>query len=412
MENYRNVAAIVTSLTVLQAALGALSMIGPLTLASQGEGALAIATVATAYSMGFLIAVRFAPREIIRIGHIRAICAFAAIAAVAASIMGWTQSVVVWAVAHAVIGASAATLFAAGESWIASSAPVHKRGSVLSFYFVASRGGFMCGPFIAAMLPAADLRAILLVVTLFAAALIPVAATRRSEPVISDRTPLSLRAVWAIAPAALIAAVVAGMTGGAVRQLYPVFVGSLPGGDEAGFAAVFNGAIYIGAILLQWPAGLLSDVVDRRLAIAVLAVTSAIAALAMALFSQMMPPSLLLVFTFVWGGASMSIYSLSIAHASDRAEPADIPALMSAILLIWALGAMLGPLLGGVVMQLIGGSGLFWFCAGVCVALVVGMVIRREVEAPVAEDEKVDFQPAPPTSTENLELNPNVTENN
>jgi len=406
MESYRNVAAIVICLTIIQAALGALSMIGPLSLASYGASVLDIGLVATAYSGGFLVAVRFAPGEVGRIGHIRSICAFAAVAAVAASGLGWSENIIWWAAAHALLGASAAGLFAAGESWIASSAAPERRGSVLSFYFILTRVGFLAGPFLGSSLPAGDTRGFLLVVMLLAAALIPVAATRRGAPQISGIKPISMRAVWATAPAALLAALVAGLINGAVRQLYPVFAADISPDDAAGFAAAFNGALYIGAILLQWPAGFASDKVDRRLAIAVLGGVAAVTSLGLALFAAVLPGAGILTLAFLWGGTSMSIYGIAVAHASDRADIREIPGLMSTILLIWAAGSMLGPLLGGAAMQVTGASGLFYICTLILSGLVIAMILRRRLEAPVAAADKSEFSVTPPTSAETAEINP------
>ena len=83
------------------------------------------------------------------------------------------------------------------------------------------------------------------------------------------------------------------------------------------------------------------------------------------------------ILALIWGGTGMATYGLAVAHAGDRAEQSEIPALMSAILLIWAGGSMVGPLIASLMMQLIGAAGLFYFCALVSAGLVGAMLLRR-----------------------------------
>jgi MFS family permease len=406
MESYRNVAAIVICLSILQMALGALSIVGPLALVSYGASSFEIGLVASAYAGGFLIGARYAPREIGLVGHIRAVCAFAGLAAVAAASLSISSAIWWWMLVQLVLGVSAASLLAAGESWIADAAPEKQRGAVLGFYLVSAKLGFLLGPFLAATVPGGDPRGFLVVVALLAACLIPVAATRRDQPALSKTKPYSLIEVWGIAPAAIVAAFVAGLVNGSVVQLYSVFVASLGAGGTAALAAGFNAAMMIGSVIAQWPAGLISDRFDRRLVIAVLAGVSAIAALAMAILAPSLPMLGVFALAAVWGAGALSFYGIAVAHAADRAAPGEAPSLMSGILMVWAIGSMVGPALAGFAMQAAGPVGLFYFAAAGLGALVVGMSIRRAEEAPVPESEKSDFAPTPSTSIGAVDLNP------
>ena len=70
-DSYRNVAAIVIALAILQTATGALSVVGPLTLVSQGAGPLKIGAIVSSYALGFLLGARLAPREIMQVWYNR-----------------------------------------------------------------------------------------------------------------------------------------------------------------------------------------------------------------------------------------------------------------------------------------------------------------------------------------------------
>jgi MFS family permease len=80
--------------------------------------------------------------------------------------------------------------------------------------------------------------------------------------------------------------------------------------------------------------------------------------------------------------------------------------MMSGIILVWAFGAFTGPTLGGVAMQLIGASGVFWVTAIALLALTAAMVLRRAEREDVDSDEKGDYAPSTPTSLSMSDISP------
>ncbi|WP_417493297.1 MFS transporter [Maricaulis sp.] len=406
IDEYRNIAAVVTALALLQAATGAISVVGPLTLIAQGASTLTIGAIASSYALGFMLGARLAPAEIRQIGHIRAFAAFAAIGSLAAGGLYLSAHTAWWMLMQALIGLSVAGLFASGESWIAGAAPAARRGAVLGFYLVTSKLGFMIGPFLAAYTTPGGAAGFLLVSALFTASLIPVSATRRAEPPAPSAEPFGPIRLWQTAPSAVIAAFIAGVVNGAVLQLYALFITDLSPDSVASMAAVFNAAMMAGTVLAQWPAGMISDHFDRRIVIAVLAVISGLAAGLLALFAMQLPMPMVFVLAALWGAGSLSFYGIAVAHAADRAEPGQSANMMSGILILWATGSMLGPAMAGGVMSLTGGGGLFLFAAGGLFVLAAAMLYRRAGVRQVAESDKGEFAPSTATSVSAADLNP------
>ena len=403
-ESYRNVAAIVLALTILQMATGGLSVVGPLTLLAQGAPTLKIGAIVSGYALGFLLGAHLAPREIRRIGHIRACAAFAASASIAAALLYANGSLAWWLLMQFIMGASVAGFFASGESWIASSAPGERRGAILGFYLVSSKIGFILGPFLVATTSPGSAAGFLIVAALFTASLIPISATNRAQPDTPTTEPFSPYKVWQIAPSAIVAAFVAGLVNGAVVQLYSVFVGSMGTASVAATAALFNAFMIGGSVLAQWPAGMISDRVDRRLVIAALALISGATALVLAFFSGLLPHSLIFILAAIWGAGALSYYGVAVAHAADRAAEGEATSMMSAILMTWAAGSMIGPLAAGTVMSVTGPAGLFLFAAVALLSLAAAMIYRRSGKAPVDEDDKAEFEPTSATSVAVYEL--------
>tara|TARA_R110000868_G_scaffold53249_1_gene167317 strand:- start:12691 stop:14007 length:1317 start_codon:yes stop_codon:yes gene_type:complete len=406
IDEYRNVTAIVIALALLQAATGAISVVGPLTLIAQGASTLKIGAIASTYALGFVLGARIAPHEIRQIGHIRAFAAFAASASLAAAALYLSDHLAWWMLMQFLIGLCVAGLLASGESWIAGAAPAARRGAVIGFYLVASKIGFIAGPFLAAQTTPGGAAGFLIITALFTASLIPVSATRRAEPSPPSAIPFGPAKLWKAAPSAVLAAFIAGIVNGAVLQLYALFVAELSPGSAAGMAALFNAAMVGGAVLSQWPAGMISDHIDRRLVIAVMAVTSGLAAAALAFFAMHLPITVVFALAGLWGAGSMSFYGVAVAHAADRAEAGQAANMMSGILMIWATGSMIGPLLAGAVMGALGSTGLFLFAAVGLFVLALSMLYRRVDQQQVAEDDKGEFAPSLATSLASADLNP------
>jgi len=78
---------------------------------------------------------------------------------------------------------------------------------------------------------------------------------------------------------------------------------------------------------------------------------------------------------FLWGGASLGLYTLALTMLGDRFPPAALAGANAAMVAVYELGATLGPLTGGRGMDAFGPDGLMWVLSGVaflflCLALV------------------------------------------
>lgn len=406
LRNYRNVLTVVTSLTVLQAAMAALAITVALNLREAGHSNLVLGLVAAAFSGGFLVGTQISPREIARIGHIRAFAFFAALAALAGLALGLAVHPLVWGLVQVVLGLCCAGILTSGDSWIADASPSHRRGAIIGFYHLVSKTGAIAGPFLVTGV-ISGLGAFMVVAALFIAALLPVTATRRAAPEISTATPFGPRQILNHAPAAAMAAFTAGAVNNAVLQLYPVFTSELGLSAPQPFAAQFNAALLAGAMIGLWPAGLVSDRIDRRLVITALAVIGAISAAGLFASASLGWTGALLLLAGLFGAGSQSYYAIAVAHAADRASHDQATAMMAGLLMLWGLGSVVGPVLAGLVMTTpLGAPGLFAFASLTLAALAVATLTRAARRSPVEEREKEPFAAAPATSYAIAEFDP------
>lgn len=377
MTVYRNVASLTLAVMLLQAAAGILSVSTPLALKHMGASALGVGVVAATFSAGFMLGAWNAPDIVRRIGHIRAYSAAAAIYAAGILSMALAFDAWSWAILRFAQGAGSAVMFAAAESWIADSTPRRQRGSVMGLYQLLIKVSMSCGPLLVADHAPEDIRPFIWAGILMTLALVPLCATQRAQPVLPDPSRRSLRSMMRIPPAALAGAIVAGFGNTGVMSQMPLYAAELRPGDAGAAAASLSIAAWMGGVVTQWPAGLLSDRIDRRLVVAILGCLAAAAAVMLYLSAGQVSWAVTIALAAVWGGGALSFYSVSASHATDRVEAGEIAQVMSGMLFVWATASVVGPVvLGGVADTVLGQRGVFAVAAGAYFLLSVSNLWR------------------------------------
>jgi MFS family permease len=399
MTVYRNVASLILAVMLLQAASGILSVSTPLALSYMGASSLGVGMVAAVFSAGFMLGAWFAPDIVRQVGHIRAYSAAAAIYAAGILSMGLAFDPVAWGIFRLFQGAASAIMFTSAESWIADSTPRSKRGGVMGMYQFMLKIAISCGPLLIVEHAADDIRPFIWAGLLMTLAVIPLCATQRAQPVLPDREALSLASVLRIPPAALVGSLVAGICNTGVTSQLPLYAKELQPGAAGGAAATLYIAAMLGGTVTQWPAGLISDKVDRRFVVATLAAIAFAACVALYLTAGKVSFSITVLLSALWGAGALSFYSISASHATDRTESGQITQVMSGMLFIWAGGSVLGPLLTGVVADTKAGQpGVFAAVALGYFVLMAANVTRLFVRGRPEASQRTPFQPVGSTS--------------
>nr|WP_247872517.1 hypothetical protein [Azospirillum sp. TSO35-2] len=178
---------------------------------------------------------------------------------------------------------------------------------------------------------------------------------------------LDLRGLFRLAPSALVGCFAVGVVTGTMIAFAPLY-GLRIGLSEPAAAALLV-ALQGGSLLALWPLGALSDRRDRRVVIAAVAATGAVLSARLALLPAGSPAWLVWTGFALWGSQVLCIYALCVAHACDVVPPGRIVPTVSGLLVVWAAGAMVGPVPGALLMDRVGPSGLFVYAAAGCAAL-------------------------------------------
>jgi MFS family permease len=381
----RNVAALIAAVTILQLAGGLLGVRIPLAFTEEGHSRTALGLVAASYSAGFMMGAMIATTLLSRVGHIRVYAACAAIFAVTTLMLHFSSDVWAWGLARMIAGMSVALMFAAIESWMNFSIGARVRGEVMSVYMVLTKGALALGPFFAFGYAPPEAEPWMIAAALAALSMVPVCFTAAEQPDPPKAQPPALVEQFATAPAAVIGSFGAGLVNGGVLALAPLYAAQHYG---PGAAAEFYSAAFVGSLLLQWPAGRLSDRIDRRLVIAGLALLAAISSLVLALWSGHLAHWSAVALFFLWGAGALSFYGIAVAHMADRAEPGKLAQSAAGLLFVWAAGSVIGPLIMGPLVDVFDVAGMFWFAGAAALAVTGAMFWRRNTrEGPTAKEE-------------------------
>lgn len=368
---------IVAGATLLQLANGFLQALLPLRLQASGVSTTEFGLVAAAYGFGFIGGCLATPWCVRRVGFIRAFVALAAIQAIIALAFALAGHIGMWMALRAANGACMAGLFTVIEGWISARAQNSSRGRVLASYMVATKMALTMGPLLVSAAPVDGDRLFMLLNALLLLALLPVAFTLADPPGPPRLLSLGLRDLVRQAPSAFVGCFMIGLVNAPVAALAPIYGRGM--GLSVDQAAALLIALQGGNLLLQWPLGWLSDRLDRRLVIALIAAGTVVVSVLIAEIPRGAPPALIYAGIAAWGGLALCVYAICVAHACDIVPPERVVPTISGLLLAWAAGAMIGPLPGAMLMDLLGPSGLFTFSGAVTACLALYILVRMGI---------------------------------
>jgi MFS family permease len=196
-----------------------------------------------------------------------------------------------------------------------------------------------------------------------------------------------------------------GLIGGAFYAMGAIFAHAA--GLSIFHVSLFMGLTVFGGLILQWPIGRLSDRFDRRtVLLGMLTAETLVCLLQFVLWTTIGALSPLLVLTMLFGGVQATVYPISVAHAFDYVERHRMVSASSGLLLAWAVGAFIGPLVASAMMSALGASSLFLFLAVVAAALAAFTRYRMSRRMARPPEEQSSFVPLPQTTTAAGQLDP------
>lgn len=363
--------------------------------AAAGFSAGTMSIVMAGYFAGFLLASRTVPGMIRRVGHVRVFAALGSFVSAVLILFPAVQDPIAWTFGRLVLGFCFCGVYVTAESWLNNAADNETRGQTLSAYMIVQMAGIIVSQ---ALLVVPDASGFLLFVipsVLVSISFAPILLSISPTPAFDSSKPMTLRELYGVSPLGMVGMFFLGGVFAAQFGMAAVYA------TEAGLTlsqiSIFVASFYVGAVVLQYPLGWVSDRVDRRWLIMLVAAGGAGAAILAAVSGGAF--AVLVAAAFVIGGCSNPLYSLLIAYTNDFLQPEDMASASAGLLFVNGLGAIAGPLIIGWVMEVAGPEAFFMLIFALLALISLYALYRMTQRAAPSVEDTGAYAPVMPSST-------------
>ncbi|HDR9318571.1 TPA: MFS transporter [Burkholderia vietnamiensis] len=383
--DYRELAGLLGSYALLIIGNGLFQTLIPLRLLHAGASTAVVGLIQSSYYGGFILGAVFCRTLIDRIGQHRTFVAFSAVATMLALSFGEFESSLTLAAIRLMTGFAFMALYASIESWLNGVARNEHRGRVFGVYAAINYLAVGTGQLLLTAGDASGHRQLVIVAGLFAAAVVPVTLLEGWPQRVAFDAPgrlpaptwtNSFRSILSATPLAAPGCILAGCLYSTYYSMAPVFL--TRSGFSVGELSSFMGVSLLCALIPQLPMGRISDSLDRRRVILYAALVSAALSILLALFAH--ARTVVWIATLSYVAVTFSQYALIVSHVNDRVDSAHRVSASAALLLLFSLGGLIGPIATSLLMTIAGPNGFFLFNGATCVALafVASRALRRQ----------------------------------
>ena len=364
------------------------------------------------YFVGYFIGAATIPNIISRVGHIRVFAAFASLASLVILVHSIFIHPFIWFILRVLTGISMVCIYTVAESWLNDRSSNKNRGSVLSVYMVILYGTMGIGMFLLNFSKPENYQPFILVSIITSVALIPILLTKKKPPTFKKIKAMNLNELYKVSPFGMVSSLFYGTIQSALFTLLAVYSASM---NFTIFEISFvTFLLAVSGAISQFPIGKLSDLYDRRKVIVTTTFGAAIFSICCIFSVGLMylpeghatTKNWFFLFLTLFSFCSLPMFSLILAHTNDYIPKEKFVAAGAGLQFVFGLGAMSGPFLCSIFMNIVGENGffvfLFFFHSIIGIFGVYRMKVRASVENPDSQ-----FVAMPQTITPaGIELNP------
>lgn len=377
---------------------GLLGMLIGLRGVYEGFSNFMIGLIMSGYYVGYVAGAWVCPILIRRVGHVRCFASFAALSAVLTLSFGMVIDPWAWLVLRVFNGLALMGIYMVIESWLneRSQSSPGNQGSIFAVYMIVNLVAVAAGQYLVTIHGATALESFVIAAILFSMGLLPIALTPVPQPLPIATPSLSLSALARKTPSGVAGALGSGLVQGVFWALTALY------GRGLGFSDIeianFTAAAIMGGAITQWPIGWLSDhSKDRREVLLAIAAGATLTLAAMSTLDLLLEDAVTandyIAVAFLLGIFQFSIYGMAVAQTTDRFPASEALEATRGLLLLHGIGAAVGPLIGGLAMQLVGTRGFPQSMALMTAALGLFVWYRIYHDAPVPQEERMPFHP-------------------
>ncbi|MEO0327658.1 MAG: MFS transporter [Pseudomonadota bacterium] len=323
-------------------------------------------------------------------GHARVFMTVYAIIIVSFLAVALTDSPYAWLISRALYGFGINGAFIIAQSWLHDACDDHNRGKVITIFYVSYVLALGLGSFMIGYVDVDTSIPMILAVAFIAIAILPVGLTRLRQPDAPDGVNIQIRKLWNVSPVGLMGMLCVGGLTMTLQGFAPIYTKSL--GYEAKDIGLMMLMMQMGLLVVQLPMGTLSDHIDRRYVLLIVATMSCtLGIIAILTESNLSFIWLILIFA-LWSGSIETFYSVSSALANDRADPKDYVFLSSTQMVMWSFGGFFIPLISTGLLWVFPVTLFMWLLLFLSAFFALFVVVRIFARQAVPVDEMESFQ--------------------
>lgn len=367
----------------------------------EGFPTLLAGVVLAAYYFGYMGGSLMTPALVSSVGHIRVFAALTSLASVLILLQGVFVAPLPWTLLRVASGFCFAGIYVVAESWLNDRVDNQHRGLLLSLYMLVCYAGLGLGQLLLNLADPRSTVLFILVSVLISVAMVPMALTASAAPEFSVPVRVRLRELFRRSPLGVVGVALSGAVSGCLFSLGALYTGGK--GFSTLEVSLFMAAAILAACVTQLPVGRISDRMDRRQVIAAACLLAALGAIGAWWLADISRTGFFLMVA-VYGGMSLTLYSLSLAHVNDQVPAQERVGASSTLILLNGAGAFVAPIVVAAIMEVAGGDTFLPLLAAMHLLLAGYALYRMTRRAPMPEEQKTPFVGTPPGTSSSGEL--------
>ena len=336
--------------------LGTLIPLLSLILESRGYSNTQIGLNVVAQPLAVILFVRITPLIIHKIGLARSIV----IAQIFTILLYFTfpifESLTAWFFIRFLIGFAGALAWNAFDTWMLSMANDSNRGKIVTIYNTVFVIGFAIGPMVISLTGIEGWLPFIVISSLSFLAVIPLITINVEDPVLPEKKSLPVFAAIIAAPTIFGAALLCGLDDVMFVSFFPIFM--IKNNFSQDLALQYVTITLVGGVMWQPIIGVLLDKLNKRLLMNVAVLITFICPIIFAFFLENY--YVMAVSCFMWGGAASGIFAISLTMLGERYNASQVAGATAILVMVFECGSLIGPLIGGRVMDIIGPMGFIY----------------------------------------------------
>lgn len=335
---------------------------------------------ATALYIGMLVVAPFLEAPLRKIGYKPMIQIGGFVVILSLALFPLWHSLGFWFVLRLLIGIGDNFLHFGTQTWITSFSPANRRGRNISLYGLFFGIGFAIGPMMTNLIKIDESLPFIISSGLSLLVWIPLYFLKNEFPEkIKEKstffgTIIRFKQAWKFGWVAFLFPFCYGFLEASLNGNFPVY--ALRNGLELNAVSIILPAFAIGSIVFQLPLGLISDIFGRRKTLTI-ALIIGIITFTIAGFLQNSIIGLVLCF-FIAGMLLGSTFSLGISFMADLIPRNLLPAGNIMCSILYSLGSICGPFIGGLVIQYIKGISFLFVISIMLMTVLIALISFKQ----------------------------------